>query len=421
MDEITRSRVFEQIDTNSLSFLSSTSSNNQSGTFYKAFDSKPGTPSLLRNDENNTPVKWQFDKKEFAFESNSTPSKNSRKSTLLEGQHRLQVRKRKSQLIGAKPRIQSKLNQATSKLDLLDDHKMTSLPIAPPQEHEEEYGNKRIKPNPVNELRVHNTLKKRYISYGPTVFNSGKEDETHEQPIILVEDYIPHVDSSRKIAKKRVSISDLRKKLNKRNDDHIPLKFKSHNCTISTPIQEEYLDENDKGEENNISNIVLNLLNTPEEIGDEYLSASNFRSQVKRCVICEKPLYEISSFINDQNYNEIVCQLCTAKYEEAARIFEDCEFETTIEDSTDFSGSSDSYSMAEPMFTQINETSRDKFSNELIKRLKLQLNDNTNTPKSMAWFIEARRKLKWRWRVSGLIPFFLGKQQQPNNLKNQFI
>lgn len=84
--------------------------------------------------------------------------------------------------------------------------------------------------NPVNELRVHNNKRNRYVSYGPSLDTKNYEltENTSQDipPLVLVEDYIPYTQS--KSTKKMVSISDLKSKLSKRRDNHIPLRVKIH-------------------------------------------------------------------------------------------------------------------------------------------------------------------------------------------------
>ncbi|CAI4959464.1 CFC_HP_G0070150.mRNA.1.CDS.1 [Saccharomyces cerevisiae] len=72
--------------------------------------------------------------------------------------------------------------------------------------------------------------------------------------------------------------------------------------------------------------------------------------QLRKCVICEKALYEISSrLLNSGYYKEIVCEQCTVRYEEAAKIFENCEFESSMDESNLSSGTfSDLENSAEP-------------------------------------------------------------------------
>ncbi|QHS71698.1 uncharacterized protein SPAR_B02370 [Saccharomyces paradoxus] len=507
-------RVLESIDTNSLSLLSSnTSSNMNSNTNNKlsiitsdistgSVLSRPVTPPVVQDIDNNSMLQWQFEKKEFIFDSNSTPSKQvkslqrtspyqSHSQNQNQNQQLINVRKRRSQLIGAKPKVPSKLYQSVSKLDLIDDKNFTSLPIAPPcniETNEEdsennEYNSNKKRPrlNPINELRVHSNKRNRYVSYGPSLDTKNYElTESISQdtpPLVLVEDYIPYTQN--KLTKKMVSISDLKSKLNKRRDNHIPLRVKNSYSEINKETNRNSLEPNsltliphilknaeeDKDENNNplefikeeaetsdisipnsIENMVVNLVNIPssnKSYDDLYLSELNVHSQLRKCVICEKALYEISSrLLNSGHYKEIVCEQCTVRYEEAAKIFENCEFESSMDESnvssgtfSDLENSAESFHLSTDAPIKISkhkddykmnlrkEISRkkDSFSKELIERLQLQLlendkpsNNNYNKDamgsKSMNWFLEARRKLKWKWRINGLLPHFLRSQ-----------
>lgn len=300
-----------------------------------------------------------------------------------------------------------------SKLDLLDDDKMTTLPIPPPplykcsdrgsrgsgahtgsrtplgsrtaeattrgletqfESHRDyyEFGGSALSPRETyrlhGRLRVHNVAGARYVSY---THNSGEvndddpEEEEGQQPLVLVEDYIPtneeESDSKRRQrgrgtggnddgyyknskdgshgdtevkrhgARKQVSISDLRGKLEKRNDSHIPLRLKKKAANAIG---------GDRREQQRVSKSVrsmveelMNANNLRDDSGDNYLSNFKIKIKLKKCVVCEKPLYELSSMIlNKGNYKELVCEDCTAKYEQAVRIFENCEFESTVED-----------------------------------------------------------------------------------------
>lgn len=467
MDDISQSRVLEPIDPNSLSLISSSSTSNicsnTQDSILKLSYNKPVSSPLYKSEEFST-AKWQFDRKEFEFESNSTPSKNNDP----EHQQILHVRKRRSQLMGAKPRIPSKLYQATSKLDLLDEKNLTSLPIPPPRSTENFSNVKRLKLNPINEIRIHNDKTHRRISYGApqNIFKAAEGDEENgEHPIVLVEDYIPYVEGNdRHATKKRVSISNLKSKMSKRGDLHVPLKLKkipiqesSKTPSSSVTLVPHILDENfsqdicvsnlqgddiqtihaDNYESCSISDSVRNVLGdlirpeTPQD-NDKYLSDIRTHSQLKKCVVCENPLYEISSLIADtDDFKEIVCGKCTERYEEAAKIFENYEFESSGDSSneTTMSSMDSAVEISRTEDWQLQSDSRPRgrkqqkhqFSQELIKRLQIQSyrsisNERHNKKKesvdctTMAWFIDAKKKIRWRWRVSGLLPRFLTKQ-----------
>ncbi|CAB4253214.1 similar to Saccharomyces cerevisiae YBR138C Cytoplasmic protein of unknown function, potentially phosphorylated by Cdc28p [Maudiozyma barnettii] len=481
MDEQTRLRVFEPLDTNSLSIISSASSTNLSGlksnanSFMNHRGNKtPTTPSLPHNDENgNGMLQWKLEKKDFVFNSNSTPSKKRHNfsGSSSSRPELLQVKKRKSQLIGAKRRMQSKLAQSTSKLDLLEVDKITTLPLVPPPQNRSEYSlssssnsgnsvesnilchyqpNECVKPNLriqksklnlVEEIRIHNKNGNRYISYGtpnPLMITQDGIDEGEEeegQPIVMIEDYIPYNELSKNGAKKRVSMSDLRSKMNKRNDSHIPLKFKKGNSKLPN-VPEDSNNNNRK----RMCNMVNELLNPEDhhsvsEYGDKYISDLGIGTpQLRKCVICERPLYElVNTLSHHEQFKEIVCENCTYAYEHASKLFENCEFETSGESHnsssfmSDLESSLDNVVMTTTSVGNSNQVSgqdgRQTFSPELINLLKLQVSQSErnryyqtpqteNIKPSLAWFLEARDKLHLQWQTNGLVPFFMRRIEQ---------
>ncbi|AMD19080.1 HBR179Cp [Eremothecium sinecaudum] len=185
----------------------------------------------------------------------------------------------------------------------------------------------------------------------------------------------------------------------------------------------------------NVDKILLDILKPAELsscVSDKYLSDLNITSQLRYCVICEKPLYELSALIPpDKNFREILCQDCTEKYEKASKILEDYEFETTVESIDDFMDSSMESGLGdEPRVIVANHNDKfvtKKFSHQLLNRLYLQSNNVSATTESptlsnfrkginmgksldastRAWFYAAKNKLRWRWRASGLLPWFL--------------
>ena len=346
-----------------------------------------------------------------------------------------------------------------------------------------EYNSNKKRPrlNPINELRVHNNKRNRYVSYGPLLDTGNVElAEIISQdtpPLVLVEDYIPYTHN--KSTKKMVSISDLKLKLNKRRDSHIPLRIKNSYSEINKESNRNSLEPNsltliphilkNSGENtdenynplnfikeeneminqsipNSIEDMVVNLVNIPssnKSYDDLYLSELNVHSQLRKCVICEKALYEISSkLLNTGYYKEIVCEQCTVRYEEAAKIFENCEFESSMDETnlssgtfSDLENSAESFHLSTDAPIKVIKhresnklnyrgeltKKKDSFSKELIERLQLQLlendipdknslNKDAMGSKSMNWFLEARRKLKWKWRINGLLPHFLRNQ-----------
>lgn len=442
MDNLSHSRILEPIDPNSLSLISSSSGSNlcssiQDGSLGSPFGMTEMPPVV--ESEGVSTVKWQYDRKEFEFESNSTPSKTANP----QHQKILHVRKRRSQLMGAKPRIPSKLYQSSSKLDLLDEKILTSFPIPPPLDVGGGHNVKKVKLNPINEIRIHNDKENRRISYGvpQKLARHREEDEMDEHQMVLVEDYIPFDEGLEKnMAKKKVSISNLRTKMSKRSDINVPLRFKnlsrqdgSKTPSSSLTLVPHIMDENflhehsacsldndtqtlqskdDEKISQSFQHILQDLIksDTTEE-NDRYLSGLRINSKLKKCVVCEKPLYEISSLISEgDNFKEIVCGKCTARYEEAAKIFENYEFESSGESSNDTTTSSMGSPVDRSHLEDLDMSStnnwkplKSNFSDELIKRLKLQSGLSTSERKerrqehldcgTIIWFMEAKKRI----------------------------
>lgn len=453
------SRVLEPIDSNSLSLISSSSGNdngNVTGSSFNNLTARPVTPTFFKSEgtAGGSFLGWQFDRKEFEFSSNSTPAKNNDSGP----QQFLHVRKRHSQLMGAKPRIPSRLHQSISKLDLLDENSLTSLPIPPPINRDVP-PRKRSKLNPIHEMRIHNDSFNRRISYGVSrrCAHDLEEEEMRDEeedaghPIVMVEDYIPvsNDEQNKRLSKKRVSVSDLKSKMSRNLDMHVPLKLRKNanrsmspasSVTLVPHILDDSINGNNKGgsyydKPNHITDDVKDILEDlikpdPQEGQDRYLFHIARDSNLRKCVICESPLYEVSSLLADRNdFKEIVCGKCTEKYEEAAKIFEEYEFESSGESSKNSSMSSMDGTVQliddTPQDTSQPLKNKANFSQELISRLQGQLqdsmrNDNTYSDKStdfgmMTWFIEAKKKIRWRWRVSGLLPHFLAKKCKNTN------
>ncbi|SCV01923.1 LAME_0G19394g1_1 [Lachancea meyersii CBS 8951] len=397
----------------------------------------------------DTPVKWQAAHREFQFNSNSTPSKPTA-SDPLEDPARKLLRKRRvarSTLSGATPRFRSNLQESTTKLDLLDDQKLTSLPIPPPVE---ECRNRKVPYNLTNEAQLRIHADNRRFSVDPRRAQQSDSDDSNESrpPIVLVEDYIPDNSKRLKFAKSKVSISDLKAKVHESKLSKLPIKYRTNRLlsTTSSLTLTPHVKETDpfanmgmieessslqgtdrhsaRSDRTAVTDIeqILGAIMKRNDDNDRYLQSLDFEHKVKGCVICEKPLHEISSLIEGRHFREIVCSCCTLKYEETAKLLEDYEFDTSsdsINNSQDYSmGSEGSLREAQealPMNFKRHNTGQ--FSSHLINRLQLQLQLQHKTgphsdnkvvdSKTMIWFIEAKRKLRWRWGASGLLPQFL--------------
>lgn len=452
MDEY--SGVLEPLDTNSMCLGGIGSVGSPSVSI-----KKENTPFEFRGENIetshvHTPLKWRTQRDEFVFNSNSTPIGNEyegngnsganksyfgshlghrgRKSGLGHGHghgpgqgHR---RRLKFSMAGAGPHAAKSypsLQSQVSKLDLLDNDKLTSFPIVPPREPVSSKNQK----HPTNEyqMKIHST--ERRISLNPTVTDT-LDPSFDQNELFLIEDYIPRdvgTGSSEdgRMSCKRVSISDLKSKYYKRKQlDALPLRLKKSKAHLPNVSESHCEDINVLG------NIMQPSLHMHQE-QDQYLNEMVLASNLKHCVICEKPLYELSSHLHEtgREYQEIVCLGCTSKYEEAARLLEDYEFETTLDETFDTGNtdSMDSIDFREQPEVLVNNIPRsekaDQFSSQLINTLQLVQRNTESTLSSSKtslksvrpfvdistkiWYHEAKRKLRWRWRVSGLLPKFL--------------
>ena len=448
MEEL--SRILEPLDTNSLSISgihsvsadTVLSAKKESVSFDVGRDKEWHKPQETLD---HTPLKWRVQRDEFIFNSNSTPSRpgaddgirfpkrdSSRKRTM--GQRRRLV------LSGAGPqnmKSHSSLQTQMSKLDLLDDNRLTSFPIVPPPEP---VVTKNCR-HPTNEYRMKIYSQERRISLNPRS-HEIHDNSTNENELFLIEDYIPRetvAEINENVLHsgcKRVSISDLKSKYYKRKQlDHLPLRLKK-----STAILPEV------SEVTNESINVLGDIMQPKEFlnQDHYLRDIVVASNLKHCVICEKPLYELSSRLHEmgKDYQEIVCLGCTSKYEEAARLLEDYEFETTLDDTIDTgrNDSMDSMDFIEP--TEVlgepsaKRRKENQFSSQLINTLQV-VQSKTDMIKlanpfkqsslslidvnTQLWFHTAKKKLRWRWRVSGLLPKFLTSSFKPSSSHGKHV
>ncbi|SCU91057.1 LAFA_0F01618g1_1 [Lachancea sp. 'fantastica'] len=429
----------------SLSVLSHDSSPHPSSLIF----TKSHTDDSFRPLAGDTPVKWQASHKEFHFNSNSTPSKSSSTDAFEDPARKLMRKRRvaRSNLSGAKPRLHSNLKASTTKLDLLDDHKLTSLPIPHPLEEPSHHKTPR---NLTHEAQIRIHADNRRFSVDPKLVKQDCDGTDHEEchpPIVLVEDYIPDDSRRLKFARSKVSISDLKSKVSKSKSPNLPIKHRTKRTISATSsltltphvrdgdsvvnmgmIEEDSFllradQRSAKSDKTAVADIeeFLGAVIKHNDDKDMYLQSLNVENKVKGCVICEKPLYEISSLIEGRPFREIVCSSCTVKYEETAKLLEDYEFDTSTDsanNSHDFSMESEGWAgeadEALPLDTKRHKTGQ--FSSNLISRLQTQLkqrggpgpsNNNVVDSKTMIWFIEAKRKLRWRWGASGLFPQFL--------------
>lgn len=142
------------------------------------------------------------------------------------------------------------------------------------------------------------------------------------------------------------------------------------------------------------------------------------KSLLKHCDICDKPLYEISSLINNKAsintkltmFNEFICSECIEVYEEFLTELYSEEIENDV-------GLPELKNLKLlNMFKTIQLRSNPRnISNNLISRLKF-LNSTAITSEllelnDMNWLRSLQNKLRWRWRLNGLVPTRNKKQR----------
>lgn len=118
---------------------------------------------------------------------------------------------------------------------------------------------------------------------------------------------------------------------------------------------------------------------------------------LKHCLLCDKPLYEISSLVPRTElaclYNDFVCSDCVCAYESfllelyLAECKQESESERLI-----------------GILEEVRGPPR-KFSKTLIGQLQ-----SLRASRLELWLMELRRRLRWRWRLRGLLPWDFSRQ-----------
>ena len=315
-----------------------------------------------------------------------------------------------------------------SKLELIDDTKLTSLPIPPPPRP------KKVKS--VGSFKGQDINKMRELSLDTDCDYDGSVDES-DDPFVFVEDYIHaafqpgsfsrEIDRRQLLFKKK-SLASFKKRIQGNlftsSTSEGTSRIDTYPADLSTNSDCESFNEslfyagNDK-EENDIKEVFGNIP------GSERL---------KHCEMCEKPLYEISSVINhyrnqraesdnppfkDTNGSgsctEFVCWDCIDIYDGFLNSIE--LMNTLLANSLDTSsgvsissrncqksGISGSLLKYAPLY----QRKEFAFSPELISRLH-ELKDGSLpkffiTLKDHRWVVFIRNKIRWRWRLKSFVP-----------------
>lgn len=341
-----------------------------------------------------------------------------------------------------------KLNNKTSKLDILDSH-LTSFPLAPPPPKKDGLFNRSPEFNAIEDVN--------------TTINSlaGEVD-----PIILVEDYIKR----QKLARKKLSVLDLKISMKTfDNNDHGSnstnyltrcRSILSNNASTSTSriisvstndtrvdddayLLTPYIVEEKESALDNFPTFLehestpIEHTNILESTSESILSVSfktsinatsvatlkllddfdqpipefslNNEKSLKYCIICESPLYDLSSLLNPSDkFNEFVCCGCTEKYEALSKLVDDFDQKMSQFDSENIQNIEEALNVT----NFIKGKNSSLFSKSLVSKLQKQLNGDFSTEKihiQKIWLEEAKKKLRWRWRLTGLLPKFLNR------------
>ncbi|KAH3666380.1 hypothetical protein WICMUC_005648 [Wickerhamomyces mucosus] len=297
--------------------------------------------------------------------------------------------------IGKSHNESQRLKNKRSRLDLIDNSQFTSFPLAPPPHLKKDHQKvtEFVKRSPKLKAVVEDEdLEEIYDTPDRSMVSEIDE------PIIFIEDYI----QQRSLKSKKISVLDLRKSMNL-NETNEGTNYMSkaklllndyHGISKMTPGLSSYTSSllltNVIEEDNDQISIISTAPTVKLSLDDSMIipEFSHSTTSLKYCIICENPLYELSSHLcrheNNEKFNEFVCSSCTERYETLSRLIE--EHDEIYED--------------ERKRQKLNN----QFSKELIGNLQSHLNNHDK-----AWFEKARKTLRWRWRLTGLLPKFLGQ------------
>lgn len=336
------------------------------------------------------------------------------------------------------------LRKQKSMLDIIDDTTLTSLPLIPPLKA----NNNRFN---LNKISQNNKITKNDADLSVTEKDDSFafENDTFEDQIVLIEDYIEDYSSSdtgnRRMLDRKESLANFKQKLNCLMDygffDRIA---EPSNSSINT-VSYKRAGSNDSGSSRLIHQTNENLEDVLGKLPDTDL--------LKYCSLCEKPLYELSSLLNNNNipnseglqtfninnkegterkefknlYNEFVCGECVELYEDFFDELYLNQLEFKGDESKDnlnpdydkdykmklisiFGQVKEKYDCTKSKDCNTIDKHIDKkpsFSEALLNSLKALSEEKDFLSKSsldFTWLREFQHKLRWRWRINGLIP-----------------
>jgi hypothetical protein len=111
---------------------------------------------------------------------------------------------------------------------------------------------------------------------------------------------------------------------------------------------------------------------------------------------------------------EFVCSECTEKYEALSKLVDDFDEQMSGCRTLPRNIENIEEALSRPLMKRKHNAVDFGFSMDLITKLQRHLEDKDSrfssgfgTSKEQIWLMEAKRKLRWRWRINGLLPRFL--------------
>lgn len=317
------------------------------------------------------------------------------------------------------------LHHQPSKLDLIDGTTLTSLPLPPPPKirlrRQDLASSANSRDSTLDALATYRNNSNSTITSenGVTTLDDlvdenvditfcSEADETFEEtedPIVLVEDYMASTGDA--VVDRKQSLVNFKRRL-----------YSDSLSVLTTRIcNKRTISEDSEYRPHNAEDL--------EAIFGKIPGAD----KLKHCCLCDKPLYEISSIINNEHtnlrkninelYNEFVCWDCINVYEQfLGELYQsevlDAQLPPTCDTTTEklltiFNTIRNTYDnrIAEPPRKQI----RNAFSSDLLGRLHL-LSSMSSKDNEAEWLKNLRYKLRWRWRINGLIPNSFSSDRQ---------
>lgn len=311
-----------------------------------------------------------------------------------------------------------------SKLDLIDDTKLTSLPFPPPPPSRSRLRRKVLSPLtcPTQTSQLSKEfidLSDSYISTANDAFTTVDEtiadisqcsdilDDDHQDPIILVEDYLSSqaIDCNKRAnLLRKESLANFKKNFMKRNERPTRLRYDLEFDPLHNPSQDSHKREN-------LEDIFGKLPGS---------------DKLKYCVLCDKPLYELSSILTSAEksirkngpsnerklFQELVCSDCIEFYEMISNEVQDIlnglepeaktqhgfnRFHETRKDSiTDLLNALKYERNTESTKERQSKSENNaQFSKDLLGRLHTLNNLSESMKKKENWFPRIRSKVNW--------------------------